>query len=510
MISLGDYWFDEEAASKPVRFIERYCTHIKGRLAGQPLKLEEWQREFIREFFGWKRPDGTRRYRIAYLEVPRKNGKSTLASGLSLFLLCGAGEGGARVFSAASTRDQASLVFDDAMHMVNNCEPLKKGVDVKPAIKVMRYTKKNGEYRAISADAHNAHGLNPSGIVFDEVHTQKTRHLWDALQTGLGAREQPVTLAITTAGHDRNSICYELHQYAIKVRDGVVNDPTFLPWIYAADQDDDWTAEETWQKANPNYGISIRPEFLREECERAKKMPSYENTFRQLYLNQWTEQATRFIPMRDWDQCKAEQVDLRGERCWIGIDLGSTRDITALAMVFPRSDGSYWVVPEFFIPQEAADKRSESDGRQFNNAFREFMWTTPGRACDYGYVHKRILELREIYDLQEIAFDPWNATQFEQDLEHDGLKLVKFRQSMANFAAPVRFMETLIVEHKLRHDGNPVLRWMASNMAVRSDASGNLRPDKENSGDKIDGIVAMLMGLAIAKNQQTTEVLRVW
>ncbi len=495
MISSSDFWFDEDTASRAVKFIERYCAHVKGSVAGKPLKLEPWQRNIVESLFGWKRAGGTRRYRQAYIELPRKNGKSTLGAGIALYLLIADREGGPRVYSAASTRQQAALVFDDAAQMVYQSAELRSRLKVTPSIKEMRHKDKDAIYKALSADAGNAHGLNPSGIIFDELHTQPTRDLWDALKTGMGAREQPLLFSITTAGHDRGSICWEQHEYAVAVRDGVIDDPTFFPCIYAADVDDDWTAEETWKKANPNYGISVRPEFLREECEKAKRQPAYENTFRQLYLNQWTEQARRWLPMRDWDECRTmDAASLIGQKCFVGLDLASTRDITAAVFVFPHDDGSYSVLPHFFAPAEAVDRRAENDMTGFRQWVKEIE-RTPGKVCDYDYVRARLNALRDTYDITEIAFDPWNAQQFAQQLTEDGFEVIEFRQSIANFCEPCTALEKLVISHKLRHDGNPVLRWMASNVAVKIDPSGNMRPDKERSGEKIDGIVALLMAL---------------
>lgn len=498
MVDSAGYTYDEDAALRAVRFIERFCAHVKGSVAGKPLILEPWQKHIVTSLFGWKRPDGTRKYRQAYIELPRKNGKSTLASGIALYLLVADREGGPRVYSAASTRGQAALVFDDAAQMVYQSEELRKRLKVTPSIKEMRHKTKDATYKAISADAGNAHGLNPSGIIFDELHTQPNRDLWDALKTGMGAREQPLLFSITTAGHDRGSICWEQHEYAVAVRDGVIEDPTFFPCIYAADADADWTTEETWKKANPNYGVSVRSEFLREECEKAKRQPAYENTFRQLYLNQWTEQAKRWLPMRDWDACKTlDPAELIGRSCYVGLDLASTRDITAAVLVFPMDDGTYATLPHFFVPEDTASTRAANDMQGFRN-WGHLFEKTPGNVCDYGYVRRRLNELKDSYNIVEIAYDKWNAQHLAQQLQDDGFELVEFAQSIANFSGPTRELERIVMGHTLRHDGNPVLRWMASNVATRIDSSGNMRPDKERSGEKIDGIVALLMGLGRA------------
>jgi phage terminase large subunit-like protein len=515
MTSLDDhkYFFDEVAADRPIRFIEKFCTHTKGPMGGKPLILEPWQRDIVRTAFGWKRKaDGLRRYRVVYVEVPRKNGKSTLASGLALYLTIGDKEPGAKVFSCAGTRDQASLVFDDAAQMVAQCDALKERLKIKKTIKLMtsdRAKKPSDrgtlEYKAISADAFNAHGLNPSGIIFDELHVQKTRDLWDAMQTGTGAREQPFTFAVTTAGTNRASVCYEIHQHALRVRDGIVKDDSFLPAIFGADEDDDWTDPKVWAKANPNLGVSIRPEFLESECERAMKMPAYENTFRTLYLNQWVGQSTRWIPMRDWDACKGDTSDdeLLGKTCFAGLDLASTRDTTSLSLVFPKPEGGYIVRSFCFIPQEAANDRARVEQAQVKWLGGDVTLTN-GNVCDYDAVRGKLLALREKYYIQGIAIDPWNSTQLSTNLMQDGFRVFKHSQSIGAMTSPCKLFETLVCSHQLEHNGDPLLRWMVSNVAKIEDSSGNIKTDKAKSADKIDAVVATIMALGAATAQTMT------
>lgn len=499
------YYFDEEAGERPIRFIETFCTHTKGQKAGKPLILEQWQREILRNAFGWKRKDnGLRRYRVVYLEVPRKNGKSTLASGVALYLLLGDKESGAKVFSAAGTRSQASLVFDDAMQMVAQHPRLRERLRIQDSWKTM--TTKGAdtpsqrgvlEYKAISADAFNAHGLNPSGIIFDEVHVQKTRDLWDALATGTGSREQPMTFATTTAGTSRESLCWELHQHALRVKSGVVSDDSFLPVIYAAATDDDWGSEATWKKANPNYGVSIRKEFLADEHRRAVVLPSYENTFRTLYLNQWVGQSERYIPMDHWDQCFSETTDedLRFTRCYAGVDLASTCDITSLSLVFPHDD-KYAVRTYSFIPEETANHRSRQ-GHDNIKWIGGDLTVTPGNTCDYQAIRTKLNELRMKFDIAEIGVDTWNSSQLTQDLMNDGFMVKRYPQNMANLSEPTKLFKTIVMSHRLEHNGDPLLRWMVGNLAHHEDANENVRPDKKKSGDKIDAVAATIMALGM-------------
>jgi len=504
MIKSDPFWFDEDAADRAVEFFEQ-LQHVKGPLAGQPFKLQPWQAEdIVRPLFGWKRQDGTRRYRTAYIEIPRKNGKSTLCAGIALYLLFLDGEQGAEVYSAAGDRDQATLVFDPACEMIRRCPMLAERATIRMSVKRVTFDATHSYYRAIAADVGGSHGYNASGIIFDELHVQKSRDLWDVLQTSTGARRQPLTIAITTAGHDRSSICYELHTYAQGLLEGRLEDPTFLPLIYAADPEDDWTDPATWAKANPNLGVSLSEDYLVDQCLKARESAAYENTFRRLHLNQWTEQSVRVIPMEAWRDCQSIETaeDLEGETCFAGLDLASTRDVTALALVFPRDEGRFTVLPYFFVPEEIKTDRDRQDRRQvLNFAAQGHIEKTPGDEVDGSYIRARMIDLAERFEIQEVAFDPWNATHFVQSLVDAGMphdSMVKFPQTFGNYNEPFKKLLQLVDYRKLDHGGDPVLAWMAGNCAARTDPSGNIRPDKAKSADKIDGICALLMGLARA------------
>jgi len=500
------FHFDPDAANRACEFFDQLC-HVKGPMAGKPLTLEEWQAEdIIRPLFGEKREDGTRRYRQAYIEIPRKNGKSTLCAALACYMLfCDRPvEMGAEVYSAASDRDQASLVFDPACEMIRQCPMLNERAKIRKSVKRVTFEETNSFYRAIASDVHGAHGFNASCIILDEAHAQRGRDFYDALTTSVGARRQPLFIAITTAGHDKSSVCWELHQYAKGVKEGRIDDPTFLPVIYAADPEDDWTDPATWSKANPNLGVSISQEYMEEQCVKARESAAYENTFRRLHLNQWTEQSVRVIPMESWRDCPAEATEetLEGERCFAGLDLASTRDVTALTLVFPQEEGRFSVLPYFFVPEEIRTDRDRQDRRQtLSYAAAGLIEKTPGDEVDGSYIRERILQLAELFDIEEIAFDPWNATHFVQSLVDAGLphdSMIKFPQTFGNYNEPMKKLIQLVDYRKLDHGGNQVLEWMAGNTAARTDPSGNMRPDKGKSADKIDGIVALLMGLARA------------
>lgn len=490
-------WFDDQAAQRALD-VFRSLKHTKGEWAGKSFDPEPWQAEVISKVFGSKRPDGQRQYRIVYIEVPRKNGKSTLAAGFGCVLLYSDREPGAEVYSCAADRDQAAIVFEQAKQMVLNHE------EFGPVSEVYRrsivYRAQQRTWRVLSADAPTKHGLNAHGIIFDELHAQPNRELWDVMTTSTGARRQPLIVAITTAGWDRHSICWELHEYACKIRDGILTDDSFLPVIFAADEKDDWTAPATWQKANPSYDVTVKADYLAAECDRAKMSPAYQNTFRRLHLNQWTEQADRWIDLALWDMNDAPpDLDaLKGQTCYGGLDLSTTTDLSALVLVFPRLDG-FDVIPHFWAPLERIRQRSKRDRVPYDQWEADGILTaTPGDVVDYAFIRQQVLDIMAQYDLRELAFDPWNAIQLATQLGEEGVTMVEVRQGFASLSAPTKELMTLLLAKKLRHGGHPILRWNASNVAVKQDPAGNLKPDKSQSTERIDGIVALIMALSRA------------
>ena len=493
----GRCTFDQNAADRAIGFFRDMLTHVKGAKAGHPFELDTWQEDIIGTLFGWRRPDGTRRYTTAYIEIPRKNGKSTLAAGLALYLLFADGEPGAEVYSAAADREQASIVFDVARQMVEADPLLKQHAQVfRKSIAVEAAA---ATYKVLSADAYTKHGLNAHGIIFDELHAQPNRDLWDVLTTSTGAREQPLTVAITTAGFDRHSICYEQHEYACKVRDGILEDEAYLPVIYAADVDDDWKAPAIWAKANPGLGSSIYADYLEREAGRAAELPRYENAFRRLHLNQWTEQDVRWLPMDRWDESAAPLLDLADRPCWGGLDLASTTDIAALVLVFPDDDGGYDVLPTFWIPSENADFRERRDRVPYPQWIKDgYIRATPGDVIDYDQIRLDIGDLAKTYNIRDIAVDRWNATQLVTQLDGDGIAVATFGQGYRSMSSPSKTLEALVMGRRLRHAGHPVLRWMGANTSIEQDPAGNIKPSKRRSSERIDGIVALVMAVARA------------
>lgn len=482
-------------ASRKVQIINN-LTHTKGPFAGQPFDLRPWQeKQIIRPLFKTDR-SGRRIYRTCLLMMPRKNGKTELAAALAIDGLLFDGEAGAEVYSAAADRDQAALVFNVAAQMLRNDPELYAQVDILDSQKRIVHRRSGSFYRAISAEAYSKHGFNASRVIYDELHAAPSRDLWDVLTSSTGARAQPLVIAISTAGYDRHSILWELYSHAIRVRENPSIDPSFLPIIYEVPIGDDWTDEDVWKIANPALGDFRSMEEMRAACRRAQEIPAQENAFRRLYLNQWTEQAARWISMDAWDACQApvEPAALKGRPCYVGLDLSSTQDLTALVAVFPDDDGGYDVLSRFFCPADTIRTRSTRDRVPYADWQRRgVLDTTPGNTVDYVAVRAAIQEWGAAFDVKEIAFDPWNATALVTQLQdQDGFTCVPIRQGFATLSAPTKSVERAILAKSLRHDGNAVLRWNVSNVAIETDAAGNLKASKKVSTERIDGVAALV------------------
>jgi phage terminase large subunit-like protein len=489
--------YSKEKADRAVAFI-KLLRHTKSPWRGVPFNLQPFQEKIIRDLFGTVKADGNRQYRTAYIEVPRKNGKSELAAAIALYLLFGDGEGGAEIYGAAGDRDQADIVFRVAAEMVRQNEGLLKRCKIVEHSKRIVVASTGSFYHAISAEAATKHGYNASGIIFDELHVQPNRDLWDVLTTSGGTRKQPLVFAITTAGFDRDSICWEQHEYAERVSKGIVVDESFYPVIYSASESDDWTDEKVWFKCNPGLGNFRELDEVRSLCSKAKQTPALQNTFRRLYLCQWTQQETRWMPIEAWDATAGEvhEEDLVGEICYAGLDLASTSDIAAFVLVCPDSDGIMDILPFFWIPEANLQARIRKDRVPYDVWIKEgLIRATPGDIIDYRTIRTDLGEIGKKFNVAEIGYDRWNATQLVTELHDDGFNLIPIGQGFASMSAPTGEVMRMTLAKKIRHGGNPVLRWMADNMVVRQDPAGNLKPDKEKSSQKIDGMVAMIMGL---------------
>ena len=492
--------FNEEKAKRTINFINA-LKHTKGSWHGVPFDLLPWQEKIMSDIFGTVKENGFRQYNTAYVEIPKKNGKSELAAGIALYLTCGDNEWGAEVYGCASDRQQASIVFDVAVDMVEQCPALKKRIKPIMSVKRLVYKPTNSYYQVLSSEAFTKHGLNVHGVIFDELHAQPNRDLYDVMTKGSGdARKQPLFFLITTAGTDRNSICYEVHQKAADILAGRKTDPTFYPCLYGIDDDDDWMDEKNWFKANPSLGHTIDVEKVRAAFQSAKENPAEENIFRQLRLNQWVKQNTRWMQMDKWDACD-ERVDLeylKGRECFAGLDLSTTLDLTAFVLVFPpRNDSEkYIIVPYFWIPEDNLRQRVRRDHVPYDawNA-QGFIRTTPGNVVDYRRIEEDIKQIASEFVVREIAYDRYNATQIILNLQDEGLTMIPFGQGFKDMSPPTKELYSLVLKEKIIHNNHPVLRWNFDNVCVETDSAENIKLSKKHSTERIDGAVAAVMAL---------------
>ena len=498
-----EIFYDESKYKRVVKFFSK-LRHTKGKWAGKYFGLQDWQKEILKNIFAYVDADGNRVRNTAYVEVPRKNGKSEFAAGLALYVLRCDNEFGAEIYSCANEKEQASLVFNAAVTMIalDTDLGLAKCFRIKESFKTILYPKMNSFYKALSAEAYSKHGYNPHFVVYDELHEAPNRDLWDVMKTGMGARTQPMMIAITTAGYDKNSICWEQHDYAQKIIEGTIKDPTFYGVIYGAGEKDDWTSEETWKKANPNYGVSVHEKFLKSECLLALEKPTYENTFKRLYLNMWTTQKTRFIQMERWDEnnIAIDKESLKDKPCFGGLDLASVSDVAVYSLVFPPSDlekGAYRTLNWYFIPEEGIRHRSMTDKVPYEVWRREgLIIATPGRTIDYGFIKTVIKMTLQTYDVRGIMYDRWSALQLVKEItDETGALMLEMGQGYASMSPPTKEFQKLILENRFHHGGDPVLRWMVNNVAVLQDPAGNIKPSKADSSEKIDGVVSNIMAL---------------
>ena len=492
--------YNKDLADYAVNFIE-CLSHTKGTWAGKSFKLLDWQERIIRDLFGIVKSNGYRQFNTAYIEIPKKMGKSELAAAVALLLCCGDGEERAEVYGCAADRQQATIVFDVAADMVRMCPALNRRVKILASQKRIVYLPTNSFYQVLSAEAYSKHGFNIHGVVFDELHTQPNRKLFDVMTKGSGdARMQPLYFLITTAGTDTNSICYETHQKAKDILEGRKVDPTFYPVIYGAEESDDWTSPEVWKKAYPSLGVTVGMDKVQAACESAKQNPAEENAFRQLRLNQWVKQSVRWMPMEKWDLCsfKIDEEDLIGRVCYGGLDLSSTTDMTAFVLVFPPKDeeDKFVILPFFWIPEDTLELRVRRDHVPYDIWQKQgFIQTTEGNVVHYGYIENFIEQLGEKFNIREIAFDRWGAVQMVQNLEGMGYTVVPFGQGFKDMSPPTKELMKLTLEQKIAHGGHPVLRWNMDNIFIRRDPAGNIKADKEKSTEKIDGAIATIMAL---------------
>lgn len=498
---VAEYRFVEDEANRVCRFIE-LLTHTKGELAGRRIRLEPWQVFILTTSFGWRRrSDGGRRFRRVYIEVSRGNGKSCLSSGVALYCLLADREPGAEVYSFATTRDQAKIVFGDAKVMAEHNAQLRQQFGLEVLANALHVPKTNSTFQAKSAEGSTLDGLNTHLAVVDELHAHKTRAVYDVVETSLGKRRSSLLWCITTAGFDTSGICYEVRTMSTRVLEGVTEDETQFAIIYTIDDDDDWTSLAALEKANPNWGVSVRPEMITSLLKKAQALPSAVNNFKTKHLNIWCSASAAWMDMQAWKACGSDAYSLEefeGQPCYIGLDLGAKNDVTAKVLVFPHEDGTYNVFGQYFLPEAAIQKATNSQYQGWSDV--GYITTTSGAMTDLAVIEQSIREDLSRFDVRGIAYDPWNALGMVTSLADDGAPMIEYRNTVQNMSEPMKTLEALVQGHRLFHDNNPVLTWMAGNVVAKLDAKDNIYPRKERYEQKIDGIVALIMALGVASN----------
>ncbi len=494
--------FDRGAALRAIEFFPTFLVHYKGRWAGQPFELSDWQKFIVGSLFGWlNAATGRRRFKNAYVQIARKNGKSALAAGVALICFVFDNEAAPEIYTAATKRDQAKIVWQDAAEFVSRDAELS-GL-ISRYRNTMLCAVNSGVFTPLAADAQTMDGLNPSCAIIDELHRHPSREVVDVLDTATGARDQPLIFMITTAGDDVFSCCFDEFDYSSQVLAGNLADPARFAYIASIDDDDDWKDPAVYVKANPNLGVSIELEYLKEKALEAQNLPAKRREFRRLRLDAWSETVGGWVDLDAWNKCATavSDDDLAGAECFAGIDLSKTRDITAKVLIFPPAgDRDLWAVrSKFYVPEakiEAARLHRADDRVPYDLWHKDEMITaTPGNVVDYEFIKKDLGADRDLYDLTEIGFDPWNATQFAQDLDADGFVTVEVRQGYKTLSAPMKFLEGLYIDALLAHGGHPVLTWMAGNVSVDIDPNENVKPNKAKSRNRIDGIVALIIAI---------------
>lgn len=500
------FFFDAESAIEAIAFFCEILTHVKGKWARYNFKLERWQMAIIANLFGWKNlQTGYRRYRETFIYVPRKNGKTTLSAGIPLFLFFTDPEPGKEIYVGAGDKDQARICFEISKQMIRQEWQLLSRCTCM--VDSIVREEEMSKYLPVSTIAKTKHGYNASAIVIDELHAIEDYALIEALETSMGSRDEPLMIVITTADFDHESICNDKHKYATDVRDGTIEDPTFLPVIYEADREvDDWQDEEVWKRVNPNMGISPTWEYMRSAHRKARQNPAYENSFKRLHLNMKTQQDTRCWPLERWDACPSSLDEdlLIGAECYGGLDLASTEDVAAFALFFPEHNA---VLAYFWTPESVIEERHRKKRGNYLGWSRDgFMFTCPGEVIDHNAIFDFITgDLSQKYLIQAIAYDRWNAHGIVMNLMNEGVEMNPMGQGYASMSAPMKYAWDLIRSKKLNHGGHPVLRWMVGNLSAEEDAAGNIKPSKKTSYEKIDGVVAMIMAIGAAEVSDSEE-----
>ena len=492
--------FSENYAQHAIDFIEQ-LEHSTGDYAGKPFKLEGWQAFIVWNLFGFLNPDGSRRFTRAYVEVPRKNGKSTFSSAVMLYGLMADGESAAQVYSAATKLDQAMMVFAESVRVCQNASWLSEALTVNNSVNNRRILYGQSIYKPLEWNPSKQDGLNTHFAVIDEYHAHPNDELYNVLRNSMGARRQPLLFTITTAGFNRESPCYKHRNYCTAVLSGAIKDDALFSVIYTLDEGDDWTDLANWAKANPNWGVSVYPRQLEQALTEAKEFVHKEVEFKTKLLNVWTDTALTWINDSTWMDC-AESQDLDGI-CYGGLDLASTGDFCAFTLYFPEYSA---IRTWYFLPSEAAYKRKDAAGASIRQWIADGqIIATEGNVTDYNFIKAQIVELAQEFEIKDIAYDRFNASQLVIDLQNEGLQMYPFGQGFISMSSPTKELERLVKDGRLKHDGNPVTRWMMGNVLLASDPAGNIKINKAKSGDKVDGPVSIVMALGTAMQDAAKE-----
>ena len=497
-------YYDPKAGEFVCAFIETFCRVSKGRKAGEPFELLPWQRELILLLYGWKNPDHTRRFKTAYVEIAKKNGKSTLIAALVVFeALFGDTRG--EIYLCARTKRQATIIYADAVAMVKASPLLSERLLVKEFYKRIENPATGSVIEVLSGDAQQAEekdGYDASVVIFDELHRQRDARLWNVMKYAGVARSNPIHLSITTAGDSKQSICYEQHQRSKAILTGKVDwDTTHLAVLHCADAKDDIDDPRTWRKANPSLGITLSEADFRRELQEAKQIPRNLDLFKRLRLNLWIDGSSPWLPMDRWHQGKQtiDPESLRGRECYAGLDLSKRIDLTALVLLFGDEDGTYTALPWYWAPEECADRREELDKVPYRQWARAgYLTLTPGEVVEYAQIKTKLIELATMYDIRTVAADPFESFHLCEELRNEGFNVRQFNQNFPNDNVPCKELEGLLLQGRIKHPGNPVLDWNMSNVVVSEDATGLIRPSRKRSREKIDGAVCLLMAIGLA------------
>lgn len=502
-------YFDESSAARYFRFVARYCRHYQGELAGKPIDFSPHQCFIEANVFGWLRADGTRRFRITHEEVARKDGKTTRLGACGLYGLIGEGEPGAKVYSAATKRDQAKELFMSAKAMVQQSPELRRRLNAMQHH--IETVDGHCVFMPLSADSNKMDGLNVYFGLVDEIHAHPTSAVWDVLESAKGSRRQPLMRGITTGGFNRRGFGFEQRGYAVKVLEGAVKDDSFFAIIYTLDEDDleHWDNPEIWIKANPNLGVSVYLDDLIDQCRKAKEMPSAKVEFLTKRLNVWTYAQTLWMPMDRWHQCAddfdslsawvpSDESELDGDECYGGLDLASVDDMASFRLVFPGDGGTRKTIGRAYLPQAAMDRRIKNGDKIFEG-FRAsgHLVVTPGDTIDYDIIKQDIFNACERFDVRGIAFDRWNSSQLVNDLITEGVPMIQFGQGHGSMSAPMKELMRLVLNGGLQHNDD-VLTWAVSNVVATLNPAGDIKPDKSKVSEKIDPAVALIMAIGLA------------